>query len=102
MPPPVGAVRLLNTHGADGQGRCSTRHCPSPVSSTLLLQAHAMKHPDADAAGSSHAATDPSALQPTAFVASGVDDGSDVETWVGYEALHPLTWVPLHGPRGST
>ena len=61
-----------------------------------------MKHPDADAAGPSHAATDLFTPHPTAFIASGADDGSDAETWVGYEALHPLTWVPLHGARGST
>ena len=23
-----------------------------------------------------------------------VEDGFDVESWLGYESIHPLTWVP--------
>ena len=60
-----------------------------------------MKHPDPDAAGPDHAGMVVPALHPTAFIASGADDGSDTESWVGYEALHPLTWVPVHATRGS-
>lgn len=25
------------------------------------------------------------------------DDGFDVDSWLGYESIHPLTWVPTHG-----
>ena len=60
-----------------------------------------MKHSDPDAAGPDHAGMVVPALQTTAFIASGADDGSDIESWVGYEALHPLTWVPVHATRGS-
>ena len=34
------------------------------------------------------------------FVAKRVDDGSDNEVWIGYESLHPLTWVPAQVTRG--
>ena len=29
------------------------------------------------------------------------DDGFDVESWLGYESIHPLTWVPVHGAAES-
>ena len=24
------------------------------------------------------------------------EDANDIETWLGYESIHPLTWVPGH------
>ena len=60
-----------------------------------------MTQPHPDAAHPAHAAADAAAVPATAFIASGVDDGSDMESWVGYESLHPLTWVPVHSARGS-
>ena len=32
---------------------------------------------------------------PSGFAGSRVaDDAVDVESWLGYESIHPLTWVP--------
>lgn len=34
---------------------------------------------------------------PSGFVSARLaDDGFDVESWLGYESIHPLTWVPPH------
>lgn len=34
---------------------------------------------------------------PSGFVgARSADDSFDVENWLGYESIHPLTWVPPH------
>lgn len=61
----------------------------------------AMTLPDPDAAGPMRNVADVAALPGAAFIASSADDGSDAETWVGYESLHPMTWVPAHSGRGS-
>ncbi len=60
-----------------------------------------MTHPDPDAAGPARTAAEAFAPPPTVYIASSADDGSDTESWVGYESLHPLTWVPVHSARGS-
>jgi|GEM_PF-6560117 len=60
-----------------------------------------MTHPDPNAAGPAHAASDVPALPPCGWIANGADDGSDTENWVGYESLHPLTWVPVRGVQRS-
>ena len=60
----------------------------------------AMTPPEPDKAAQAHAAAHARALPATAFIASGADDGSDIEAWVGYESLHPLTWVPAHNASG--
>lgn len=30
------------------------------------------------------------------------DDDFDVDSWLGYESIHPLTWVPVHGSAESS
>ena len=40
------------------------------------------------------------ALPAIAFIASAADDGSNLEAWVGYESLHPLTWLPAQDAIG--
>ena len=34
---------------------------------------------------------------PSGLVGTGaIEDADDVEGWLGYESIHPLTWVPGH------
>ena len=34
---------------------------------------------------------------PSGSVGTGaIEDAVDVESWLGYESIHPLTWVPGH------
>ena len=47
-----------------------------------------------------HAAAQFRALLAIAFIASAADDGSGLEAWVGYESLHPLTWLPAQDSIG--
>ena len=48
--------------------------------------------------GITHVPGDAFAPAPSSFGDACVaDDGFDVDSWLGYESIHPLTWVPTHG-----
>ena len=56
--------------------------------------------PQPDKAARTHAAAQVCAVLAIAFIASAADDGSNLEAWVGYESLHPLTWLPAQDAIG--
>ena len=36
-------------------------------------------------------------IAPSGLVGTGaIENADDVESWLGYESIHPLTWVPGH------
>ena len=60
----------------------------------------ALTPPEPDEAARARAAAQVRALSAIAFIASAADNGSGIEAWVGYEALHPLTWLPAQAGIG--
>ena len=60
----------------------------------------ALNPPEPDEAARARAAAQVRALSAIAFIASAADNGSGIEAWVGYESLHPLTWLPAQDGIG--
>ena len=52
--------------------------------------------------GTANAYQDSLAHAPVDFEsARRADDDFDVDSWLGYESIHPLTWVPAHNNAES-
>ena len=52
--------------------------------------------------GTSGVRTDSFGHAPVDWVSARLaDDDFEVDSWLGYESIHPLTWVPVHGSAES-